>query len=80
MSVCRSCGARVRWVRTYRGRRIPLDFEPNPRGNVVLVGGGDTPPIATVFRECQRENVPDDVPVFMPHHATCPDADDWRTR
>lgn len=33
---CRSCQKAVRWVDTVAGRKMPLDPDPTPRGNVVL--------------------------------------------
>lgn len=33
---CRSCGAKIRWTRTAAGKLMPLDYEPSPRGTVVL--------------------------------------------
>lgn len=37
MSTCRTCGAPMVWARTAKGKRIPLDPEPTPGGNVVYV-------------------------------------------
>lgn len=38
-STCRSrtCGARIRWVVTEAGKRMPLDYDPSPDGNVIAV-------------------------------------------
>lgn len=33
---CRSCSKLVRWVDTKGGRKMPLDPDPTPRGNVVI--------------------------------------------
>jgi hypothetical protein len=37
---CKRCGAPVRWVRTAKHYKwMPLDPEPDERGNVILVDG-----------------------------------------
>lgn len=62
MIQCRACGAPIRWVRTTRGKSMPLDAEPDPTGNVTIEGG-----VAVVHGQ-----PPITGPVYMPHHATCP--------
>jgi hypothetical protein len=67
MTECQSCHAPIRWVRTEKGKRMPLDADPCPDGNIVLVDGvahvmkqeelGDM-----FFRPGQR---------FKSHFATC---------
>lgn len=32
---CKSCGAAITWVKTDAGKRMPLDFKPDPEGSVV---------------------------------------------
>jgi hypothetical protein len=72
MSVpCRSCGAPITWAITDQGKRMPLDAEPNPAGNVRL-----TLTNAVVLRKDEVY----DGPRFMPHWATCPNADQHRRR
>jgi hypothetical protein len=75
---CRSCGAEIVWARTERDKRAPIDAEPNPLGDVVLIWHeGDREPLAIfgvpdeAFEEWQRHTS---------HFATCPDADHWRHR
>lgn len=36
MARCRSCGAEILWAVTKAGKRIPIDPEPEPYGNVQL--------------------------------------------
>lgn len=67
---CRSCQAPIIWVRTTAGRRMPLDAQPTAQGNVVLRDG-----VATVL-----SGPAPDGNGRMPHHATCPDAAQWRRR
>lgn len=78
---CRSCGRAVIWAVTAKGKRIPLDAEPNVRGNIIVK---ETQAIVNGHAETQlaAEQV---APLFdakqsryMPHHATCPDAKKWR--
>ena len=33
MSTCRSCQARITWLETAAGKRIPVDEDPVPAGN-----------------------------------------------
>lgn len=68
---CRSCGARIRWVITSKGHRMPLDPNPHPQGNVVPQGQSITvlEPLAVVLPE-----PPTDRPAWRSHFATCPNA------
>ena len=75
MSRCRSCGAEVRWAHTTFGKLMPLDAEPDPNGNVELVGKGQQQ-LAIVHAQPTM----DGGLRYMPHHATCPDAEQWRRR
>ena len=70
--VCRRCKARIKWARTAAGKAIPLDAEPTMRGSVLL----DEFANATFL--AKDEPRPADRPVFMPHHATCPYATEFR--
>ena len=70
---CRSCGAPIRWVLTDKGRRMPLDPDPHPDGNIMPVTvtvGGAFP------REETRAFVTTapDGPAWRSHFATCPHA------
>lgn len=67
---CRSCGADIIWARTSSGRNIPVDADPTPDGNVELTG-------TTVV--VHPGPVPD-LELRMAHHATCPQAAEWRRR
>jgi hypothetical protein len=64
VSACRSCGAVISWGVTADGKRVPLDL---PRQAMVAVDHlTDGTPVVEVRS------------VFVPHFATCPDADKWR--
>ncbi|HKE79039.1 MAG TPA: hypothetical protein VKB54_07010 [Solirubrobacteraceae bacterium] len=75
-ATCRSCGAQIVWAETEKGRRMPVDADPNPLGQIVLRGHGTTP-----LAIC---GVPDDAypgePRYASHFQTCPQAGDWRRR
>ena len=61
---CRDCQALVRWVRTGAGRVMPIDPEPNPHGNVVIVlGAAEVIDVRTSVTTRPR---------YMPHFASCP--------
>lgn len=66
---CRACGAPIIFGVTVRGKSLPLDAEPNSKGNVwfgddgKLVVGGD--PAPSRLR-------------YMAHWATCPKAASFR--
>jgi hypothetical protein len=65
MSVCRSCGAEIKWALTVNGKRMPLDAEPiKPApGTFILGDGTDGYQYATAA-----------VPVYQSHFASCPQA------
>jgi hypothetical protein len=82
---CRSCGGEIVWAQTERGKRAPIDAEPNPLGDVVL--RARTEPTGQGWRDVEPLaifGVPDeafpDEPRHTSHFATCPDADRWRRR
>lgn len=89
---CRSCAARVVWAVTEGdGRPIPLNFDADPDGTVVLLDPVRTPrgaqPVARILGAAQNtlfgeSGRPGDTggPYYRPHWATCPDADSWRAR
>lgn len=79
ITTCRSCGAPILFKRTSAGKLMPLDRDPTPDGNVMLgfVGGEETAILLTDPGDIAGCAV-DGVPLFMPHFATCPDADRFR--
>lgn len=81
MSKCKSCGAEIVWTETTRGRRMPVDAEPSERGNVLVAGLKPEPmPKAYVYGSLEALQLRDQgVELHAAHHATCPNADDWRT-
>lgn len=45
---CRRCGAKIVWATTAKGKTMPVDFEANPDGNVILITEFSGPPVANV--------------------------------
>lgn len=85
-TVCRSCGAPIRWAVTTNGRRIPIDAEPHPEGNLAIAGQGaggriSFDPTVRLIPKAQlddfRQKHPG-TPLYLSHFATCPNADTHR--
>lgn len=77
MSDCKSCGAPILWAKTIKGRLIPLDPDPSPKGNIVIGEAGtalvfNSP--AAIAPRLEGE------PRYLSHFATCPNADQHRER
>lgn len=76
MTRCRSCRKRIIWAITGKMRRIPIDPDPTPDGNIVLQDQGKfRPPLATVHTVR-----PPDTMLYKSHFATCPAAAAFRKR
>jgi hypothetical protein len=63
LSNCRSCDARIIWIVTESGKRMPVDAKPAGK---FIVLNDDDPPKGSL------------VPGYVSHFATCPQAADWR--
>lgn len=78
-ATCRSCGAPITWAATATGKRMPVDRDPHPDGNVVLRprerGEGL---LATVIGAADRASVGRAHQLHRPHFATCPQASEHR--
>ena len=72
VSKCGWCSddVRVVWCVTKNARSIPIEYGPNPSGNVEISINGDGPPFATVHASPPGMVDPGWV-AYMPHHATC---------
>ncbi len=69
MAKCRSCGAEIRWIVTASGRRMPLDAEPHPEGNIDADGEGT----GYVVKGPQAgDTLIHGRPLYRSHFATCP--------
>jgi hypothetical protein len=71
MSVCKSCGAPIRWAKSLSGRAMPLDEKPNPKGNILLLPSGGA---MVVTDTCHHSEL------FTSHFATCPQANQHRSK
>ena len=72
----RTCQARIVFATTEAGIHQPVDVEPTPGGNLIIaLDGGQLR-----SRVDQGLLEPDTTPPdrWMPHHATCPEADQFR--
>lgn len=63
-STCRSCGASIMWVKTRKGKNMPIDHDPELEHRFVDVQKGSAP-----------EYDPD---CMTSHFDTCPNAADHR--
>lgn len=79
MSLCRSCGAEIRWATTFAGESMPVDAHPAADGTVRLWQDG--PFLRADVRGATIDllDPTDDGVRHMPHWATCPHADSWRS-
>jgi hypothetical protein len=66
----------MRWVRmVVSGKLMPIDWLPDPKGNVVMVQ--QEPPLARMLRPGEEAG-PNER--FLSHFATCPRAPAFRRR
>jgi hypothetical protein len=75
VSTCRSCQARITWLETAGGKKLPVDEDPTPEGNIVVVGT-----IAHVLGKMEMAKLATGTPRYVSHFATCPQAGEWRGR
>lgn len=74
------CDATIAFVITTAGKMLPIDLEPDPTGNIELTdedvrtGAGTRFPRAIVHAQASLE----DGERYLPHFATCPDANEFR--
>ncbi len=73
---CRSCGAEIIWVKTANQRLMPLNAEPDPKGNLILLNGVPT----LVQRDLYDKPLEEQGPRYTSHFVTCPDADKFRKK
>lgn len=67
METCRTCKQPIRWALTTKKRRIPLDPDPHPTGNLVVEDG--------VARVAPVGSSP---AMYLSHFVTCPQAGQHR--
>ncbi len=71
---CRTCKAQVIWVKTEKGRSMPVDVDPVDGGNIMLMEHYGQPPIARMVAPVEG------VKCYVSHFATCKHADQHRKR
>lgn len=77
MKKCRSCDAPIIWALTPSGRKVPLDAEPSPEGNLRVYDINN--PTVAYLRPTDREAAKaGGQPLYISHFATCPQACVWR--
>lgn len=80
---CTSCGAEIIMARTTRSKRMPVDKEPNPKGNVMLDRKYD-PEAQRWFAQATVVKDPEEIYFedmrYMPHWATCKSPEKHRRR
>ena len=70
----KGCGASFAWAITTKGRRMPVDPTPVPKGNLAL--GTDHLGVLQVFIVGPGDEVKGDR--YVSHFATCPNASRFR--
>jgi hypothetical protein len=75
---CRSCRAPVMWLDNAKtGKRAPIDRDPVPTGNIVVLGGGQYQTLGTAERV---EAAAEGVALHLNHFITCPQSAAWKAR
>lgn len=67
------------WALTEAGRRMPVNVEPDPAGNVVFTDRTVSPPHVRVLTKDELAGgVPRVTQLHMAHFATCPNVKEHR--
>lgn len=81
-SQCRSCGASIHWAITAEGKRMPLDANPDPNGNLVAsrkkVGAGEELHVRAFMPGLELNPDGTRRNRWASHFKTCPQADAHR--
>lgn len=82
MSECRSCAASILWCLGSNGKSMPVDIEPVPEGNVMIVPDWKTGELrATVLAKKKLEAARlAGAQLHLAHFVSCPQAGDWRRK
>jgi len=75
-ATCSSCAAPIRWVVTLGDKRMPLDVDPHPDGNVVRVVTDGR----VRARVLNGDEMPAQETAWRSHFVTCPHAAEHRRR
>jgi len=74
IDLCESCDAEIFWARTQSGKAMPVDVDPRPDGNVVVV---DQDPLTVLVL---KGGEPAGGLRYVSHFATCSHANQHRRR
>lgn len=74
---CSTCSARIIWAITVKAKRMPVNAEPEPGGNVALDFRPGMEPLARVLSVTRQFGVKN---LRMSHFVTCPQAAQHRRR
>lgn len=81
---CRSCGAAIFWGLTERGKRIPLNAEPdNAKGNMVIsfwtqIDEGKPGEVTNFHVRAAGTLLDAKQTRYLSHFVSCPEAKRWR--
>jgi hypothetical protein len=76
---CRSCGQPIVWAVTRDGKRMPVDPDPDPEGNLVLTANLLGDHLVVPVADLERGGAPIvDSDRRVSHFASCPNAASWR--
>jgi hypothetical protein len=77
VAACRSCGAAIRWVKTQRGKKMPIDDEPSSAGKFAIEGDPEAETPSVRFIKSSEEYTGDR---FTSHFETCDDPGQFSKR
>lgn len=77
MSVCRNCGAKIDWVETEAGKKMPVDpdrvnLDDCEIGDILVTDLGET------IKKTKETKI--DAEGYVSHFSTCPKEDYWRKK
>lgn len=77
---CKACNAAIYWAITPSGARQPIDHGASEQGNILLVNPSGLGELLAVALSKDALTLARARPVMlrMPHHATCPDVQQFR--
>jgi hypothetical protein len=78
VSVCSSCGAQIEWVTTTNGKRMPIDADPSPGGNLVMTGQNRRGAPEVAYLRRGDPELPIGTSRWVSHFATCPNSKEHR--
>jgi len=74
---CEKCRRPIFFVKTVKGKLIPLDYPPNAKGNVT-VSNENGVNVAHVYKN--NAAIKDQWPIYLCHFASCPAAAHFRKK